>query len=151
LRLLAHWSVWRSDDSVDESGGYIAFTGQPAANGTITLNSVTWTFVTGTPAGKQTQIGASLDATLTALATNLNASADAQVSKCTYTTNTIDDRLKIEFDTAGSTDNAFTLSASASSSTVSASTLIDGGYRQEWLSAATTSPASPLRLVIRNW
>ena len=63
-----------------KAAGHIAFAGQPAANGTITLNGVTWTFVTGTRSSNQTQIGASLDATLTALASDLNASVDAQVS-----------------------------------------------------------------------
>ncbi|MFZ1413879.1 MAG: phage tail tube protein, partial [Defluviicoccus sp.] len=107
-----------------KAAGHIAFAGQPAANSTITLNGVTWTFVTGTSASNQTQIGVSLDATLTALAADLNGSAEAQVSKCTYTANTALDRLEIEFDTAGVTGNTFTLAASANSAgTVSAATL----------------------------
>ncbi len=122
--------------------GRIAFTGQPAANGTITLNGVAWTFVTGMPVGSQTQLGVSLDATLTALAADLNASVDAQISKCTYTANTADDRLEIEFDTAGTSGNTFTLAASANSSgTVSAATLAGGGYRHEWLSGGDDIPS----------
>ena len=103
---------------------------------------MTWTFVTGTPAANQTQIGASLDATLTALASDLNGSADAQISKCTYTANTTDDRLEIQFDTAGTTGNSFTLAASANSNgTVSAATLTGGGYRHEWLSGGDDIPS----------
>ena len=98
-----------------KAAGRIAFIGQPLANSTITLNGVTWTFVTGTPASNQTQVGVSLDATLTALASDLNASVDAQISKCTYTANTTDDHLEIEFDTTGVTGNAFTLAASVNS------------------------------------
>jgi len=117
------------------ASGRIAFSGQPAANSTITLNGVAWTLVAGTPTGNQTQIGASLDATLTALASDLNGSADAEIAKCSYTANTADDRLEIQFDTAGSTGNSFTLSASANSNgIVSAATLTGGGYRHEWLS-----------------
>ena len=98
-----------------KAAGQIAFAGQPAANSTIALNGVTWTFVSGTPSGNQTQIGANLDATLAALATDLNSSADAQISRCTYTANTADDRLEIAFDTAGTPGNSFTLAASATS------------------------------------
>ena len=83
-----------------KAAGHVAFVGQPVANGGIVLNGVTWTFVGGTPSGSQTQIGASLDATLTALAADLNASADAQIAKCIYTANTDLDRLEVQFDTA---------------------------------------------------
>ena len=125
-----------------KASGHIAFTGQPAVNSTITLNGVTWTFVTGTPSGNQTQIGANLDATLTAVAADLNGSADAEIAKCSYTANTTDDRLEIEFDTAGTTGNSFTLAASANSNgTVSAATLTGGGYRHEWVSGGDDIPS----------
>jgi len=124
------------------ASGHIAFSGQPAANSTIALNGVTWTFVTGTPSGNQTQIGANLDATLTTLATDLNGSVDEQISKCTYTAVTTNDRLEIQFDAAGVTGNSFTLAASASSNgTASAATLTGGGYRHEWLSGSDAIPS----------
>jgi hypothetical protein len=125
-----------------KAAGAVAFSGQPVPSSTITLNGVTWTFVTGIPAANQTQIGISSDATLTALASDLNGSADAQISKCTYTANTTDDRLDIQFDTAGTTGNSFTLAASANSNgTVSAATLTGGGYRHEWLSGGDDIPS----------
>ncbi|MBK8211480.1 MAG: hypothetical protein IPK78_17560 [Rhodospirillales bacterium] len=125
-----------------KAAGYVALSSQPAANSTITLNGVTWTFVIGTPSGNQTQIGASIDATLSALASNLNGSADVQVAKCTYTANAADDRLDIQFDTAGTAGNSFTLAASANSNgTVSAATLTGGGYRHEWLSGSDAIPS----------
>jgi len=125
-----------------KASGHIAFSGQPASNSTIDLNGVAWTFGAGTPSGNQTQIGADIDATLTALATELNGSADVQIAKCTYTANTTDDRLEIEFDTIGTAGNAFTLSASASSTgSVSATTLTGGGYRHEWLSGGNAIPS----------
>ena len=125
-----------------KAAGAVAFSGQPVPSSTITLNGVTWTFVTGIPAANQTQIGISSDAKLTALASDLNGSADAQISKCTYTANTTDDRLDIQFDTAGTTGNSFTLAASANSNgTVSAATLTGGGYRHEWLSGGDDIPS----------
>ncbi len=125
-----------------KASGQIAFAGQPAASSTIALNSVIWTFVTGSPTGNQTQIGADLDATLTALASDLNASVDAQISKCTYTANTTDDRLEIEFDAIGTTGNTFTLAASANSTgTASAPTLTGGGHRHQWLSGGDAIPS----------
>jgi hypothetical protein len=125
-----------------KASGFIAFSGQPAPNSTITLNGVTWTFVTGTPAGNQSQIGANIDATLTALASDLNGSADAQISKCTYAANKAADRLEILIDTAGTTGNTFTVAASANSNgMVSAATLTGGGYRHEWLSGGDDIPS----------
>jgi hypothetical protein len=121
---------------------YIAFSGQPLANSSIVLNGVTWTFVGGTPSGNQTQIGASLDATLTALAADLNASADAQVAKCTYTANADLDRLEVQFDAVGVAGNAFTLAASANSSgTASGPTLTGGGYEHVWTSGGDAIPS----------
>jgi tail tube protein len=117
--------------------GSIAFSAQPAANATITLNGTVWTFVSGSPTGNQTQIGANLAATLTALATNLNASADTQVAKCTYTADTAHGKLAISYDTAGIGGNAFTLAASsspASNATPSATTLLGGGYSHAFTS-----------------
>ncbi|QLH40833.1 MAG: hypothetical protein HWD60_20505 [Defluviicoccus sp.] len=125
-----------------KASGHIAFSDQPAANSTIVLSGVSWMFVTGTPTANQTQIGASLDATLTALASDLDASVDAEISKCTYTADTTDDRLEIEFDAAGITGNVFTLAASANSNgTTSAATLTGGGYQHEWLSGGDDIPS----------
>ncbi|HYN40033.1 MAG TPA: phage tail tube protein [Rhodospirillales bacterium] len=132
------------DPSVSQTNavGHIAFAGQPAAGAAITLNGVTWTLVSGTAGANETQIGADLDATLTALASDLNGSADAEISKCTYTANTADDRLQIQFDTAGTTGNSFTLAASANSNgTASAATLTGGGHMHEWVSGGDDIPS----------
>ena len=91
--------------------GAIAFDANPSAGATITLNGVAWTFVSGAPSGNQTQIGANLAATLTQLATDLNASANASIAEATYSATA--DALKIVHDTAGLAGEAFTLAASA--------------------------------------
>lgn len=122
--------------------GYIGFSAQPAANSTIALNGVTWTFKASGATGAQTNIGVDLDATITALASNLNASADTQVAKCTYTANTTDDRLEVEFDTAGTTGNAWLLVASAASNgTASYAHLTGGGYSHVWESGSESIPS----------
>ena len=145
LRNIGHWLTGLFGDAAStaiKASGSFAFSAQPAANSTIALNGTTWTFVSGTPVAGQTQIGANIDATLTALATNLNASADVQVAKCTYTANTAADRLDISFDTAGTGGNTFTLAASttpASNATPSAPTLRGGGYRHLWNGGADAS------------
>jgi tail tube protein len=107
--------------------GSITFSAQPANTSTITLNSVVWTFVTGAPGANQTQIGVSLAATLTQLATDLNASVDAEISKCTYVGTAT--ALNISRDLVGTGGNTFTIAASANSNgTRSAATLLGGGY-----------------------
>ncbi len=52
--------------------GKIAFTNNPTAGDTITINGVVWTFVASGATGNQTNIGASLDDTLRQLITDLN-------------------------------------------------------------------------------
>ncbi len=147
LRNFGHWLTGLFGDAAStaiKASGSFAFSAQPAANSTIALNGTTWTFVSGTPAANQTQIGANIDATLTALATNLNASADVQVAKCTYTANTAADRLDISFDTAGTGGNTFILAASttpASNAAPSGPTLKGGGNRHLWNSGADAIPS----------
>ena len=127
--------------------GSIAFSGQPGANSTITLSGVTWTFVSGSPTGNQTQIGVSLDATLTALATDLNASADVEIAKCTYTADTANDQLDIAFDIAGAAGNAWTLAASAASNgTPSAAKLTGGGTPHVWESGSDSIPSHTIEI-----
>lgn len=102
--------------------GSIVFAANPSADQTITLNGTAWTFKASGATDAQTNIGASLSATLATLVTNLNASADAQVTKCTYWADAT--TLYISFDTRGTTGNTFTLAASHA--TPSDSTLTGG-------------------------
>ncbi|QLH38093.1 MAG: hypothetical protein HWD60_02645 [Defluviicoccus sp.] len=130
-----------------KAAGSICFSSQPAPDSTITLGGVTWTFVSGTPSGNQTQIGADLDATLTALVSDLNGSADSEIARCSYTADTGNDRLEIAFDVDGTDGNAFTLAASAASTgTVSAATLTGGGWQHDWLSGAESLPSYSIEI-----
>jgi hypothetical protein len=60
------------------------FTGQPAANDTLTIAGTAVTFVAGTPAGLQVKIGTNLAGTLSNLLAFLQASADTGLVKFTY-------------------------------------------------------------------
>lgn len=121
--------------------GWIALSALPAADSTVTFNGTTWTFKASGASGTQTNLGGDVDATLTQWATDLNASADAEVAKCTYTANTTLNRLEIERDLAGTAGNSYTLAVgTGSNATRSAATLLAGGYQHVWLSGGGTIP-----------
>lgn len=64
--------------------GSVSFSGQPVTGSSIVLNGTSVGFVTSGASGNQINIGANLAATLTALATFLNASVDANISEAEY-------------------------------------------------------------------
>jgi Flp pilus assembly protein TadG len=66
------------------TGTVKTFSANPVNNDTVNVNGVLWKFVTGTPAANQTKIKSSLSATLTQLATDLNASTNAAITGATY-------------------------------------------------------------------
>ncbi len=117
--------------------GFIQFSDNPADLDTITLAGTDWTFVAGTPAGNQTQIGASLQDTLDALVIDLNGSAEAAITPATYSR--LGDRLVIVHDTADATGNSYTLAASSDAAIVSHGTLTGGGFWQrKWEAGVPT-------------
>jgi hypothetical protein len=120
--------------------GDITFTANPSAGHTITLNGVTWTFVASGATGTQTNIGASLTATLTALANDLNASANASITPATYA-NVGGTKLGITHDTASPVGNSYTLASGNANGVVSGATLSGGGYNHTFISAAATLPS----------
>jgi hypothetical protein len=99
------------DDPTSLSWGYINFAANPLTSATITLGGTAVTF------GTDVTIGASLAQTLGSLLAFLNASADANIGKCTYAV--IGSVLAIRSKTPNNT--TFTLAASAA--TVSHATL----------------------------
>lgn len=124
--------------------GTITFTEQPSALETIVLNGVTWTFVDSGANGNEVNIGATLFDTVEELATQLNASVDANISVATYeeVTDGSNEILTITYDTAGIAGNAYTLSAGTTTATVSSATLVGG----------TTSGTNwPFRLVTNEF
>ena len=120
--------------------GDITFTANPSAGHTITLNGVVWTFVASGASGTQTNIGANLNATLTQLATDLNASANASITPATYS-NGGGTKLNIVHDTLGPSGNAYTLASGNANAVVSGATLSGGGYNHTFVSGAATLPS----------
>jgi hypothetical protein len=122
--------------------GSVTLTSNPATGTTIVLNGTTVTFVTSGATGNQVNIGANLAATLTALATFLSASADAQIAKCTYSVTTT--VLSITDKTGGAGGNSFTLVTTVSGATLSGATLTGGGvgYLSPIATASTLLDAS---------
>lgn len=129
-----------------KASGKITFAANPVADSTITLNGTVWTFKASGASGAQTNIGGSLSATLTTLVTNLNASADAEVAKCTYYK--VGNALFILFDTGGTSGNSYTLAASVA--TVSGATLAGGAAAPGSAAAGTLVSGLPRDVASMN-
>jgi hypothetical protein len=114
--------------------GTWTFVSNPANNSTITIGTTTWTFVTAGATGNQTNIGASLSATLAALATQLTASTDAQISQCTYQVTPT--TLKATFKTTSPSGGSFAMATNVAGASVSGATLAYNG-NTVWQNAAT--------------
>lgn len=97
--------------------GSIRFADVPAADDTIVINGVTFTFKASGAAGNEINIGADVDETLANAALILEASVEVDVDDATYTTDAYDadtgyGYLNITHDTPGEDGNAFTLAVS---------------------------------------
>jgi len=141
-RYLGFWLAGLFGDpttTVVAATGTIDFAANPADGDTITLNGTTWTFVTGIPAGNETQIQATATQTIDQLVIDLNASADANLVEATYGRPASTQKLLVTHDTPGPGGNAFTLAASAA--TVSGPTLAGGGYDHVFTSGAQDIPS----------
>jgi hypothetical protein len=125
--------------------GTATFSANPANNDTLTIAGTAVTFVTGTPTPPQVQIGATLSATMANLLTTLQASADANLVKATYTLNAAQTVLTVTANQtlstgayAGSAGNSLTLAKSSTAITVSAATLAGGAgsWNSFWVNLA---------------
>ncbi|WP_186028400.1 DUF3383 family protein [Burkholderia gladioli] len=120
------------------ASGTVTLTANPAANDTVTINGTAVTFVAAAPSGSQVLIGGSAAATAANLQAFLAASADANLSQCSYsTTGAVTTVTAIALGNAG---NAITLAKSSSAITLSGATLA-GGVAASTVSYAT-SPGS---------
>jgi hypothetical protein len=120
--------------------GDITFTANPSASHTININGVVWTFVASGATGTQTNIGGSLAATLTQLATDLNASVNASITPATYS-NGGGTKLNIVHDAVGGGGNNFTLASGNANGVASGATLSGGGYTHTFVSGAASLPS----------
>ena len=90
--------------------GKVVFAANPVAAATVTLGGTAITFVASGATANQVNIGASLSATLIALAANLNANVDTNITKAQYVVSGT--TLFVINKTAGTAGNSFTLAAS---------------------------------------
>ncbi|WP_257827182.1 DUF3383 family protein [Burkholderia glumae] len=117
------------------ASGTVTLTANPAANDTVTINGTAVTFVAAAPSGSQVLIGGSAAATAANLQAFLAASADANLSQCSYsTTGAVTTVTAIAL---GNTGNAITLAKSSSAITLSGATL-SGGVAASTVSYATS-------------
>ncbi len=103
------------------SGLMVTYTTNPSPSDTITLGGTAVTFVASGATGNQVNISSgSLSGTLTAMATFLNASSDAQISKCTYLANgNAGTTLEMWTKVTGPAGAGFTCAATTSGTTLS--------------------------------
>ena len=120
--------------------GDITFTVNPSAGHTITINGVVWTFVASGATTAQTNIGGSLAATLTQLATDLNASVNPLITPVTYS-GASGTKIGCVYDTVGGAGNAFTLASGNANGVVSGATLSGGGYTHTFISGGAVIPS----------
>ena len=143
-RYLGFWLTGLLGDPVSgdvAATGYIDFSDLPDADDTITINGVEFTFVAGSPAGDEIEIGGTVIETVNNAVSQLNASADNDVDDATYSRPTGTQRLLITHDTAGTAGNTFTLAEDTTVATLSAATLQGGGTEHEFVSGKDTLPS----------
>lgn len=105
------------------ASGSITFTANPGIGSTITIGTVV-TFVSSGATGNQVNLGGNLQVTLQNLVTFLNASADINISKNTYTV--VGGVLNMVAKTAGAAGNAINLGTTVFGAATSGATMSGG-------------------------
>lgn len=107
-----------------QASGTITFTGAGTNADTLTIDGTSIELVSGTPSGSEVQIGGSAAATAGNMYTFLAASADVNISKCTYSLSGA--VITATYKTVGIAGNSFTLAKSSTAITLSAGDLAGG-------------------------
>jgi Protein of unknown function (DUF3383) len=101
-----------------------SFSGNATAADTLVVNGTTWTFVSALTSGTQILIGVDLPTTLATAATTLNASADVNTAKSTYSV--VGSVLYMVSKVTGTAGNAYTLTKVSTVITVGGATFTGG-------------------------
>lgn len=147
------------DASGMSAQGKVTFTQQPVADNTITFDTVSGaggdtavTFKASGAAGAQSNIGLTLQQTLANLATVLNASADANITRMTYWAE--GNELHYASEAVGAAGEAYVVTTNVTGATVTAmaggvtsGTAVTGGY---WISKATAGQLAKVSLGIQR-
>lgn len=104
--------------------GSFAFAAQPAANDTITVNGLTFTFVAAASALRDIEIGATLGDTLVNAVSVLEGSVETLVSVADYTVS--GSSILVTHKEQGIVSNTFTIAASSANIVASGATLTGG-------------------------
>lgn len=120
-----------------QASGTIELTGNPANGNTVTIKTTVVTFVSGTPSGNQVQIGVDAAATSVALQAFLQASADANLAACVYST--ISQITTVTARVYGTAGNSYTLAKVGANITVSGSGNLAGGVAADTLTVNGTA------------
>lgn len=120
------------------ASGTVTLTANPAANDTLTINGTAVTFVAASPTGSQVLIGTNAAATAANLQAFLAASADSNLSQCSYAT--VGAVTTVTAVALGNTGNSITLAKSSTAITLSGATLA-GGVAASSVSYATSPGA----------
>jgi phage tail sheath gpL-like len=134
------WYLPLSDNA--PAVGTVTFSANPAPSDTLTLNGSAVTFVSALTSGLQVLIGSTLAATLANLLAFLQASADTQLVKFTYSI--VGSVLNLTAVTRGTGGNSLTLAKSSTAIAVSGATLSGGvtGVAATGTIVATAAPTA---------
>jgi hypothetical protein len=117
-------AVWGPPAAAAFAAGGVAFSAQPSALQTLTLNGSAVQFVAAGATGLQVNIGASLPVTVASLMTLLTTSLDAQLVKFKYTQ--AGNGVTFTAATAGTAGNALTLATNVPGAALTGATLAGG-------------------------
>lgn len=157
LRNIGYWlKLLFGSDTVTAgvaATGSFAFSAQPTAGATITIGGAPWTFVSASPTGDESLIGADLATTLANAVQGLNASATPALAAQTYALNLDGNTIEITSTTIGIGGNSVTLAAGvtpASNATASGADMAggaaSGAYNHVWHSGGLTLPSASLEI-----
>ena len=123
-----------------KASGTYTFTGNPVAGNNINLGGTVWTFVAAGAVGNQTNIKATVQATVYQLIADLTLSADVNIATATYGASGL--VVTITYATTGAAGNAYTLASGTYGGTVSGPHLT-GGADAGGASATATLTIGP--------
>lgn len=127
-------AVWGLPAAAAFAAGGVAFTAQPSAGQTLTLNGSAVQFVAAGAVGLQVNIGGSLAVTVASLMALLTASLDPQLVKFKYTQ--AGNGVTFSSAAAGTAGNALTLATTVTGAALTGATLAGG------LDAANSPPTT---------
>jgi DNA-binding beta-propeller fold protein YncE len=110
--------------------GTVTFTTNPANNATVSLDGVSWKFTTGSAGSGKTVVQGTLAATLTQLASDLNASTNTSIKPASYSASAT--VLTVTYKGGGTAGNNYALAVGTAASAVSGSKLT-GGTALGWV------------------